>query len=123
MWGFTHLTNQQIEEITNYFSSQLPMKAPTTSKAHVNERGQEIYLHGLAEKGVVQCVACHGDLAQGRNEFPRLAGQHTDYLIKQLSVFQNSDDRPRGQMMRAVAHQLSPQDKSDVAEYITNLGR
>jgi cytochrome c553 len=35
------------------------------------------------------CAACHGDAGQGgkKGEYPRLAGQHVEYLMDQLKKF------------------------------------
>jgi cytochrome c553 len=54
--------------------------------------------------------------------FPRLAGQHADYLVKQLLVFQRTDERPEGSIMKTVAHELSPANIGDVAAYVQSLG-
>ena len=38
-----------------------------------------------APAAIVVCAACHGDHGQSpRGEWPNLAGQHSDYLLKQL---------------------------------------
>jgi hypothetical protein len=36
----------------------------------------------------ISCAGCHGPRAQGMATFPRLAGQHAPYLLKQLLVIQ-----------------------------------
>ena len=53
--------------------------------------------------------------------FPRLAGQHADYVVKQLVVFQRTDERPEGSIMKTVAHDLTAQNVSDVAGYVQAL--
>ena len=67
-------------------------------------------------------MGCHGDHAQGNATFPRLAGQHADYVVKQLMVFQRTDERPEGAVMKTVAHALHPEDMRDVAAYVQGLG-
>lgn len=119
MWGFTHLTETQISELADYFSSQSPMKANAVA---ANSRGESIFRNGLPESGVVQCNSCHGPDGQGNGQFPRLAGQHAYYLIRQIKVFQQTDQRPRGAMMKQVTHSLSDADAEAVAHYITTLG-
>jgi len=39
---------------------------------------------------VPACSSCHGPDAHGTKEFPRLAGQHSQYILKQLGSFQNN---------------------------------
>ncbi|MGZ5187077.1 MAG: c-type cytochrome, partial [Caldimonas sp.] len=58
---------------------------------------------------------------QGNATFPRLAGQHADYLVKQLIVFQRTDERPEGVIMKTVAHELTPENVRDVASYLQAL--
>jgi cytochrome c553 len=53
--------------------------------------------------------------------FPRIAGQHADYVMKQLLVFQRTDQRPEGAIMKTVAHNLTAQDMRNVAVYLQAL--
>ena len=119
MWGFTHLTDTQIDELADYFSRQSPMKADTTTS---NKRGELIFRNGQPESGVIQCSSCHGADAQGNGQFPRLAGQHANYLIRQIKVFQQTEQRPRGAVMKQIMHSLSEADTVAVADYLAALG-
>jgi len=65
-------------------------------------------------------MACHGPLAQGMATFPRLAGQHQDYLVKQLHVFQETEGRP-GTPMKQITHLLSDQEMEAVAGYLQSF--
>jgi cytochrome c553 len=67
---------------------------------------------------VPACSTCHGAEGKGNETFPRLAGQHADYLMKQLLVFQRTDERPEGSIMKTVAHDLTAQNIQDVAAYL-----
>lgn len=63
------------------------------------------------------CAACHG--ADGNSPTPanpHLAGQHAEYLAKQLHDFKNNKDRKNAVMMGMVAP-LSADDVRDVAAY------
>lgn len=122
MWGFTHLTPTQINELADYFSSQEPMHAPA-GKTAPNARGELIFRSGLPEQGVTQCSACHGAGGQGNGRFPHLAGQHADYVVKQLKVFKLTGQRPRGALMEGVTHDLSEADMVAVASYVESLGK
>ena len=122
MWGLSqHLSDDQINGLAAYYAGQKPA-VPVPLPAGVNrEAARSIVEHGLPDKGVPACVSCHGAGAQGDGQFPRLAGQHADYLVKQLLVFQGSDQRPDGQIMQAVAHGLPPDDFRSVASYLESL--
>lgn len=121
MWGFTHLTARQVDELAAYFASQAPMKGRRAAGAALT-RGAEIFDRGIPDKGVVPCSACHGAGGEGGEEFPRLAGQHADYLVEQIKVFQLTDKRPRGAAMKQVTHALSDADSWAVSQYIESMG-
>lgn len=120
MWGFSHLSRAQIEGLADYFSSQSPMRGTGTP---AGDRGEMLFEHGLPSAGVVQCAACHGAKGEGHGQFPRLAGQHADYVYKQLKVFQTTEDRPRGAPMKVVTHNLTDADAKALAQYVATLGQ
>ena len=121
MWGLSkHLSDDQIKGLATYFSSQKPASnEPGDAKTVV--AGRSIFENGLPAKKIPPCSSCHGEKAQGNVTFPRLAGQHADYVVKQLSVFQKTDERPEGAVMKTIAHDLSPADMTAVAEYVQGL--
>jgi cytochrome c553 len=53
-------------------------------------RGKQIYEEGVASQGIPACATWHGPQARGNDIFPRLAGQHADYLVKQALVIQSA---------------------------------
>ena len=78
----------------------------------------------LAQKGsagIPACLACHGSNGEGQAAagFPRLAGQHQAYLVKQLQAFANG--KRKNAQMDPIASALSAQQISDVAEYYASL--
>lgn len=119
MGGFTHLTETQIAELADYFSSQSPMKADADTPA---ARGELIFREGLPESGIAQCGSCHGANGQGNGQVPRLAGQHALYMIRQIKVFQQADQRLRGDLTKQSDHALSDADAESVAHYMATLG-
>ena len=121
MWGFTHLTAKQVDELADYFSSQSPMRA-RVGQSTLLTRGEQIFNNGIAENEVVACMACHGPKAEGNGTFPRLAGQHASYILEQIRVFKHTDQRPRGAAMKQVTHALSDQDMEAVAQYLESIG-
>jgi len=119
MWGLSrHLTSEQIAGLAAYYAGQSPTVQPIEGDSRWIEAGKLIFASGVADKGVPACAACHGPEAKGNEGFPRLAGQHADYLVKQLGVFQRTDERPEGSFMKTVAHDLTQQNIQDVAAYL-----
>ena len=121
MWGLASaLTDEQIASLGAYYAGQ--KSVPANPHAGQNaDAGRTIYEHGDAAAGVPACVACHGTQAEGNKLFPRLAGQHADYVVNQLKVFQRTDQRPDGTLMKGVAHSLTEKNMKDVALYLESL--
>ena len=65
------------------------------------------------------CAACHGPDGNSINpEWPNLAGQHRDYLQRQLQHFR--DGRRLNEQMSALVANLSDQDISDIAYWYSS---
>jgi cytochrome c553 len=62
------------------------------------------------------CVSCHGENGNSLvPTFPKLAQQHSSYLIKQLQAFKNGTRN--NPMMSSIAAGLSDDDMVDIAAY------
>jgi len=122
MWGISrNLSDRQIDELADYFSMQtLRPQSAEGSPARI-EAGRTIFSGGVPASGVPACVSCHGPDALGNDTYPRLSVQHADYIVKQLGVFQRTDERPEGAVMKVVAHGLSESEFADVAAYLQAL--
>jgi len=102
MWGLSrHLTDAQIDGIAAYFAAQTiaPDKAARVDPA-ILAKGRSLVSEGVPARNLPACATCHGERARGNATFPRLAGQHADYIVKQLIVFQRTDERPEGAVMK-----------------------
>ena len=122
MWGLSRsLTDQQIDGLARYYAEQPLRRQPLEGRAERIASGKAIFEGGLAAKQVPACASCHGSQAQGNGAFPRLAGQHADYIAKQLDVFQRTDERPEGAVMKVIAHSLDRGDIENVAAYVQSL--
>jgi len=86
-------------------------------------QGQKIYKGGNASSGVPACAACHGPAGAGIPvQFPRLGGQHADYVLAQLKTFRSGERaNDGGKMMRTIAAKMTDQEMKAVAEYIAGL--
>ena len=72
---------------------------------------------GAAKAGV--CAACHGiDGNPASPQYPKLAGQHEDYIVRQLSLFKaHKRENP---IMMGFAMPLSEQDMHDIGAYFAS---
>lgn len=119
MWGLSHnLTDKQIKELAAHFASQKLEPQRIEARAQQIAEGKAIFNDGLPSQSVPACTSCHGPEGMGSAEAPRIAGQHVNYLVKQLKVFQRTNQRPKGVVMEAVAHQLTKQDIDNVSAYL-----
>jgi cytochrome c553 len=121
MWGISRsLTDDQIKGLAQYFAAQKSV-SPGPGDPKLVAEGKNIFDNGLPPQGVPPCSTCHGDHGQGNGEFPRIAYQHADYVIKQLTVFQRTNERPDGVAMKAITHSLSDQNMAAVAAYLQQM--
>lgn len=121
MWGLTRkLTDAQIDGIAAYFHDAKARPNPAGS-GPAAALGKAIFEHGLPDQHVPACASCHGENGEGHDAFPRLAGQHADYVRKQLLVFQRTEGRPEGAVMKIIAHDLEPAQVAAVADYVQGI--
>lgn len=121
MWGISRsLSDHQIKGLAAYFSAQKSV-SPGPGNPKLIAEGRTIFDSGLPAKGVPPCSTCHGDHGQGNGQFPRIAYQHSDYVIKQLTVFQRTNQRPDGVAMKAITHALNDEDMQAVAAYLQQM--
>ena len=116
MWGMaTLLDDAIITGLAHYYSVQKPGPG-IPGDAKLIARGELLYVKGDPEHNVVACATCHGDAAQGASIFPRLAGQHAAYVLRQLDVIQKQfRDSP---VMHGVIKDLDSNAMKAVAEYV-----
>jgi cytochrome c553 len=88
-------------------------KAPAADAA----KGEQLYNSGDASRGVIACVGCHGAAGNSTiTQNPKLAGQHSEYVAKQLADFKSS--QRNNPIMGGIAKGLSEQDMKNVAAYV-----
>ncbi len=118
MWGVaaTWLYDDKVvAEIADYFSSQAPAHGKSQDLATV-AIGKQLYEKGSADRSIRACAECHGPNAEGALFFPRLAGQHAEYLVRQMKMLRiRLRDSP---VMHGVIKQLTDDDIAAVAVYL-----
>lgn len=115
------IPDKDIGLLASYFSKQKRSVGIVTDQ-QLAAQGQQIYDDGIVSSAVPACSGCHGEKGEGTDKFPRLAGQHTVYLITQMNNFKNAvrNNDPR-KVMRAITMRMTEQDMKAAAEYITSL--
>jgi cytochrome c553 len=123
MWGLSkNLTDDQIKGLAGYFASQKPGAIlHPTGNASLVDKGKVLFSGGVPAKSIPPCAVCHGANGQGSEQFPRIASQHADYLVKQLGAFRRAANRPDGGVMKNISHDLSGDEIAAVAAYAESL--
>jgi len=76
---------------------------------------------GKKKSEEVLCTMCHLGGFMGQNEIPRVAGQHYEYVKKQLADFKAKRRTNDAGNMTSVASGLSDEDIDDLAQYLATL--
>lgn len=135
MAGITKtLSEQDLADIAAYYASQSTqlsgsqkIEVQTNSGILVDGLvlGEKTWRSGNAATSVPACTGCHGPDGKGNVAagFPRLSGQHPDYIEKQLKAFRNGDRTNDGDqmIMRSVSANLSDAEIKALANYIGGL--
>ena len=120
MWGITHaLTDEQIDGLALYFSSQPAVSGRPSSNPALAAKGKDIYENGVAEPKVVKCAQCHGEVGAGTNNVPRLQGQHPGYMALQLHYYH--DKLRENKLMNRNVANITDDQIAAVVEYISTL--
>ena len=116
MWGMAaRLNDALIAGIAEYYSQQKPVPgAPDNSPAAGT--GRKIYAEGIPAQGVPACMSCHGAHAEGNSAIPRLAGQHREYIERQLAAFASM--ARANEIMHETSKTLTADQISAVAAYV-----
>ncbi|HQT31775.1 MAG TPA: c-type cytochrome [Thiobacillus sp.] len=117
-----NLTPQDMLNLAAYFSAQQPKPATSKDQA-LALQGQKIFRGGVMGAGVPACASCHGPQGKGiPAQFPRLAGQHSEYIYTQLNAFRvEARANDAAKMMRTIAAKMTDADMKAVASYIQGL--
>jgi cytochrome c553 len=115
------LKPEEIAPLAAYFSNQ-KMVAGESGDKKAADLGKLIFHDGNEDTGVPACIGCHQAQGVGHLTFPRIGGQHSQYVVQQLKNFaagERSNDVSR--FMRVTAKRLSEEEMHAVAEYLVSL--
>jgi cytochrome c553 len=114
------MTDEEKKNIAAYVFAQTAKPGAAKNKDTL-DLGRKIYRGGIADKGVAACASCHGAGGNGVPvQYPRLAGQHQDYTVTQLTNFRTGA-RKNSVPMTTLAKRMSDEEMKAVADYIAGL--
>lgn len=109
-----NLSKEDMLDLAEYFSLQKPL--PTGFKADPGKAAE-----GKKISDAALCTMCHLGGFTGQNEIPRVAGQHYEYIVKQLKDFRDKNRTNDAGNMSSVMRGLSDEDIEKLGHYIANL--
>ena len=117
------MTEQDLADIAAWYASQKGTIG--AADPALVEHGEALYRGGKLVDGVPACTGCHSPNGEGLDlaVYPKLNGQHADYIAKQLTDFREGDRTNDGDamIMRSIAAKLSNKDIKALSSYINGL--
>src|SRR5256885_4867709 len=117
------LSKEDMLALAAYYAAQRP-KGPRISKGEESVAFQpdpDRVATGKRKSAEVLCTMCHLGEFAGQNEVPRVAGQHPEYVVRQLKDYRSRARTNDAGTMTAVARTLSDKDIEDLAQYLASL--
>lgn len=113
------LSEQDMADLAAYYEQQAPAAAELPAAAQASVQVGE-----LLQKGA--CVSCHGDNYSNPIDpsYPKIAGQHPDYLYVALKSYSNNTNATWGRgnaIMAGMAKQFSNAELKAMSQYIGGL--
>jgi cytochrome c553 len=68
-----------------------------------------------------ECALCHGKDGMGRRKFPRLVGQYSNYLLKQMTAYRLGERPHDEEGLTGALNPLQASDLQDILAYLTTL--
>jgi cytochrome c553 len=104
----------EIVAMAEYFAAQKPAPAAGVVKEAVYQRGQAL-------AGRMLCGSCHVPDFSGKQQIPRLAGQHEAFLRQSLREFRDRPGPGRDTIMSASVHGLKDDELDDLAHFLSHF--
>ncbi len=129
------LPDEDIKDVAAYLASiELPTKWPEfkdtddaltrltlTEKVMIIPRAPGNVAHGEALYQQKKCANCHGAAGLGRGVYPRLVGQYTSYLKRQMDKFVKGERPHDDEEIGGVLNTLKEEELQDILAHLTAL--
>ena len=126
MFHVSHvLSPAMLTALADSFHDLNPRALTSAAPNELMTAGKKIYDEGISESDVPPCASCHGPDAKGDGQFPRLAGQLSDYVVNKLKNWtkergQDPKNPDSSAIMQPIAHGLTEQQIKAVAAYLNH---
>jgi cytochrome c553 len=109
-----NLSHADMQDIAAYYAAQTPVALSRSIDPEQSQAGRTlVQMH--------YCDSCHAPGLVGQKHIPRLAGQHYEYLLRQLRAFKAQTRPDMEGSMTMAAQPLSGDDIEFLARYIAQL--
>jgi cytochrome c553 len=114
------LSEADMKNVAAFYASKEPKPGFAKNKDLVT-LGEKIYRGGAADRHIPACSGCHSPNGAGiPAQYPRLAGQHADYVQAQLVAFR-AGTRQNNPVMNGVAAFLTDREIKALSDYVAGL--
>lgn len=114
------LSEEDIRNVSAFYASKTAKPGFAKNKDSV-ALGEKIYRGGIAERNIPACAGCHSPTGAGMPaQYPRVGGQHGDYIEAQMVAFR-SGARANNLVMNGVAAKMNDREIKAVSDYIAGL--
>ncbi|MDP1934632.1 MAG: c-type cytochrome [Nitrosomonas sp.] len=117
------LSPEDMKQLGDYYAQQkaVPSQVAVDDDKLI-ELGKLLYHGGSLANGVPACASCHGPNGSGiPPRYPAIAGQHAEYTITQLNLFNTGDRANDKDVMQQVITRLNGYEKRAVSTYISTM--
>ncbi len=121
MQGFAAALSDDDMKNIAYWAASKKAKPGFAKDKDLVALGERIYRGGVADRQIAACAGCHSPNGAGiPAQYPRLGGQHAEYVATQLTSFRDGT-RLNSLQMNQVAAKLNDREIRALADYIAGL--
>ena len=121
MAGFAGALSEDDMRNIAYWATSQKAKAGFAKDKELVALGERIYRGGVQDRQIAACAGCHSPNGAGiPAQYPRLAGQHAEYVATQLTSFRDGV-RKNSTQMTQVAAKLNDREIRALADYVAGL--
>jgi cytochrome c553 len=106
---------QEISDVTGYIATLKPSPENNLGSGQDLDRGKSLY--------ETNCTECHGDYGEGDDEefYPRIEGQHYNYLLRQLKWIRDGKRRNANKKMIRQVSGFTYREMMAVSDYVARM--
>ncbi len=121
MQGFASTLSDEDMRNISYWAAGQKQKLGFAKDKDLVVLGEKIYKGGIADRQIAACAGCHSPSGAGiPAQYPRLAGQHADYVSSSLRGYRDGT-RNNNIQMTQVAAKLNDREIKAVSDYVAGL--